>query len=182
MSCKMNCGEMLEKENVTNQLKETLEKADLTMKLYLKDRNTLGIERIENLPVKEQITKEKLVKEQTKKPESITDIVMEKVKVEEPKKSWVKKAIGFVGKVTEELVDNLAREFLKKKLKWNYSVYNDAKSAVIAVNNKDYEKSVQKGTDSILSMIKGLSTGAKKIIKNTKNTAIKEAFALGENE
>ena len=168
---------MLEKEKITNQLKETLEKADLTMKLYLKDANTLAIEKMENAP-----TIEKQIKEPSKKANSITDIVMEKVKVDEPKKSWIKKSLGFVSRVVEELADNIAREFLKKKLKWNYSVYNDAKSALIAANNKEYEKSAQKGTDSLLNMIKGLSTEAKKIIKNTKNTAIKEAFVLGENQ
>lgn len=168
----MSFGEAFEREKLNAELKETLEKADLTMKFYLKDEDTIGVQK-----VKEKVQKK--VPEE-KKVENITDIVMEKVKEKEPKKSWIKKTIAFVSRVGEELFDNVVREFLKKKMKWNYSVYNDAKGAMIAAKNKDYQTAAQKGSDSVLYMFSKLPANTKKIIKNTKNTAIKEAFAMGE--
>ncbi|MBQ9279759.1 MAG: hypothetical protein IJ215_01755 [Clostridia bacterium] len=176
MNVERNLEEAFDSEKLNNELKETLEKASLTLKLYLKDDNTIGIEQVKDS--KKSTTKEK--SKEVEKFENLTDVALDRLKVD-TKKSMVGKGARVVLRVGEELLDSSLREFFKKKYKWNYSVYNDAKSAALATRNKDYQTAIKKATDSILYSIPKISASTKKIIKNTKNVAIDEGFSVSQN-
>ena len=187
-----NLEEVFENEKINNELKETLNNAEVTLRLYLKDDNTVGYEKIiekvddakknEVKDSSKNSNKEKTndVNEEKSNYKNITDVALDKLKVD-TKKSMVGKGVRVVLRVGEELLDSTLREFFKKKYKWNYSVYNDAKSAALATRNKDYQTAIKKATDSILYSFNKIPVSTKKIIKNTKNTAIDESFSMSQN-
>ena len=184
MELEKSLEQALENEKLNEELRETLENANLTLKLYMKEDHTIGIERVEDngkIVAKsnsKSSTKEK--ENNAKKYENLTDVALDRLKVD-TQKSMVGKGARVVLRVGEELLDSSLREFFKKKYKWNYSVYNDAKSAALATKSKDYQTAIKKATDSVLYAIPKIPASTKKIIKNTKNVAIDEGFALSEN-
>ena len=136
--------------------------------------------------INEVLENEKMVLNITREPNDIikieevklnkTEDVIKNEKVKEKDSKTVKFIKSFL-KVSESFFDTFAKNFLKKKFKINNSVYNDGKKAVVAIQNKDAKTFWKKATDSILNLFKKIPADAKKIIKNTKNTAIDEIYA-----
>ena len=156
----------MDREKLNDELISTLKDADLTIKLSLKnDNSTIGIEKVNN--------KNEIV---SKKENSYSDILLNLFKVN-TEKSLIGKAAKVTLRVGEEIFDSTIRELFKKKFKWNYSVYNDAKSAAFAFRNNDTKKALIKGSDSLLGIVNKIPTSTKKIIKNAKNVAIDEVFS-----
>lgn len=148
------------------------------LKISLQKDGKINVQKIDEESSLEGVTTKKI--EDEKKNTLQTAKSEEKVEEVKTKESKLKKVLKSVYRVSEELIDSALRVFLKKKFKLNYSVYNDGKSAIKSIISKDYKNSIKKGTDSILYTIKKIPAHIKKIIKNTKNKAIDEAFAWGK--
>lgn len=168
----------VEVEKINNELNESLESVSTVLKISLQKDGKINVQKLDEANSLESLT----YKKQEDKNVDVSQTVKKEEKSEETKtkESKVKKALKSVYRIGEELIDSVARSFLKKKFKLNYSVYNDGKSAIKSIISKDYKKTIKKGTDSILYMIKKIPANIKKIIKNTKNKAIDEAFAWGK--
>lgn len=149
--------ETLNDRDLINKLNEVLENKKSILKISVDEEDKIKIEEIRN----DELS---VNKENKKVPEK-----EEVLKIKKVAKSFFK--------IFEELIDSVAKNFLKKKYKINNSVYNDGKKAVQAIQNKDSKTFLKKATDAILNLIKKIPTDKKKIIKNTKNIAIDEIYS-----
>lgn len=94
--------------------------------------------------------------------------------IKKDENTLTRKAKKVAFKTLGAFIDSFAKNFLKKKYKINYSVYNDGKKAVQAIKNKDRKTFYKKASDAVLNLIKKLPASTRKIIKDTKNGAIDE--------
>lgn len=151
----------LEDNNFRERLSEVLENDKVTIRMFA-DGNEVTIKDI-------------TIENSSKLTDSYSKHLKTQVnKVE--KKSIIEKLGSAMKKGIETTIDSFAKNFLKKKYKLNYSVYNDGKKALIAIKNRDAPTFLKKISDSALYTIKAIPSETKKVIKNTKNTIIDEFF------
>lgn len=162
---------ILKDEKISEELKDALEKTNMSLNLYLNDEKEISISETKN--------EKELSKKEAEK-NNIQNVNNETVKNETKKESMIKKVSRSFCKVFEEFFDSMMRKFLKEKYKMNYSVYNDSKKAYKALSANDTKTFWKKGSDAVLNAIKKIPANTKKIIKNTKNTAIDEIYSWSE--
>ena len=159
------------------ELNNTLNETSEILRISLKDNNVVNVQKVkENEEIK---LGEKLELDNNSGDKNVVVINTntEKELAENNRRAKVKMVLRSAYRVGEEFLDSVARKYLKKRYKLNFSVYNDGKDAVKSVMIKDYKTFLKKGTDSILYAIKKIPADTKKVIKNTKNKAIDEVFS-----
>ncbi len=146
---------VLSDQELLDKLDEVLEDEKSFLNISREDKNVIKIE-------------EKMINDNNQK-----EMIVESSKeISKPAK-----IIRSLYKIFESFFDSIAKTFLKKKFKINNSVYNDGKKAIIAMREKDTKTFWKKATDSVLNLFKKIPTDTRKIIKNTKNTAIEEIYS-----
>lgn len=159
------------------ELNNTLNEASEVLRISLKDNNVVNVQKVKENREEKSTDELELDNNSIDKNVIVINANGQKELAENTKKEKVKMVLRSAYRVGEEFLDSVARKYLKKRYKLNFSVYNDGKDAVKSVMLKDYKTFLKKGTDSILYAIKKIPSDTKKVIKNTKNKAIDEVFS-----
>lgn len=176
--------DILDFTDISNKLEEVLKDAEISIKLSMDDNNVIRIDEV-NLNKDDEILNKADINNKISNVNEkySTNISNEKDNIVEDKKgNIIPKILKSGAKVVGEIFDSTMKEYLKKKYKWNYSVYNDGKKAIIAATQKDYKNFLKSATDSLLYTMKKIPSNTKKIIKNTKNVAIDEIYSWKDDK